>query len=193
MTGVRVIMSNELECYNCREYFKHNTLIKIDKSIIVEAKEKQKEIEECKRELGELRKDYFSVIEKEIRRQQIRNIFFLDYLPSGFEAKDYDVSCNKDGSVRLWVKENKEGYDLYIGGKGGVKAPKNCRALFCGFDGVEQIKFQKNFKTENVKNMCGMFAGCCSLETLDLSNFDTGNVLDMSRMFSDCTQLKKYI
>ena len=33
-----------------------------------------------------------------------------------------------------------------------------------------------NFKTDNVKNMSGMFNGCYFLEELDLSNFNTNNV-----------------
>ena len=48
-----------------------------------------------------------------------------------------------------------------------------------------------NFKTDNVKNMSGMFNGCSFLEELDLSNFNTNNVTNMSGMFKGCQQLKE--
>ena len=48
-----------------------------------------------------------------------------------------------------------------------------------------------NFKTDNVKNMSGMFNGCYFLEELDLSNFNTNNVTNMSGMFKGCQQLKE--
>ena len=48
-----------------------------------------------------------------------------------------------------------------------------------------------NFKTDNVKNMSGMFNGCSFLEELDLSNFNTNNVTNMSGMFKGCQRLKE--
>ena len=38
--------------------------------------------------------------------------------------------------------------------------------------------------------MDGMFYGCSSLKTLNLSNFNTNNVTDMMWMFYDCSSLK---
>ena len=35
------------------------------------------------------------------------------------------------------------------------------------------------------------FAGCSSLEYLDLSNFDTSNVTTMEFMFNGCSNLKE--
>ena len=46
------------------------------------------------------------------------------------------------------------------------------------------------FDTSHIDNMCSMFEGCRSLETLDLSSFDTSNVIDMAFMFSGCSSLK---
>ena len=43
-----------------------------------------------------------------------------------------------------------------------------------------------NFKTDNVKNMSGMFNGCSFLEELDLSNFNTNNVSNLKEMFYGC-------
>ena len=38
-------------------------------------------------------------------------------------------------------------------------------------------------------NMVGMFSGCSSLTSVDLSSFDTSKVTDMSSMFSGCSSL----
>ena len=48
-----------------------------------------------------------------------------------------------------------------------------------------------NFKTDNVKNMSGMFNGCYFLEELDLSNFNTNNVTNMKEMFYNCSSLEE--
>ena len=44
--------------------------------------------------------------------------------------------------------------------------------------------------TSKVTDMSGMFSGCSSLASLDLSSFDTSKVTDMSGMFSGCSSLK---
>lgn len=159
---------------------------------------------------GELRRDYFSVIEDEIGEDEIRNIFVLDTVPEDPGTEKYDVSYEEDNSVVLWTKKKeeeddlyidgirfknlsacREGYDLYIGGRGGIKAPEDCSNLFGGYKNVKKILFQKNFKTEKVRNMRGMFWGCRQLEKIDVSNFSTYNVRSMSGMFNECNQLEE--
>ena len=44
-------------------------------------------------------------------------------------------------------------------------------------------------KTDNVTDMGGMFYGCSSLTSLDLSGFNTENVTDMGLMFVGCSSL----
>ena len=39
--------------------------------------------------------------------------------------------------------------------------------------------------------MSGMFYGCSSLQSINLSSFNTNNVKYMSRMFEGCFSLKK--
>lgn len=75
---------------------------------------------------GKLKRDYFSVIEKQIQKEQIQNIFFLEHLSLNSDKNNYDVSAEGDGTVRLWVEKNREGYDLYISGEGGIRAPQDC-------------------------------------------------------------------
>ena len=45
------------------------------------------------------------------------------------------------------------------------------------------------FDTSKVTDMRGMFEGCGSLTSLDLSSFDTSKVTDMEEMFSGCESL----
>ncbi len=46
-----------------------------------------------------------------------------------------------------------------------------------------------NFNTANVTDIGGMFYGCSSLTSLDLSNFNTANVTNMYAMFGGCSGL----
>lgn len=140
---------------------------------------------------GELRRDYFSAIENGIGEDEIRNIFVLDTIPEDPGTERYDVSYEEDSSVVLWTEKKGEGYDLYIGGRGGIKAPEDCSNLFGGYKNAKKILFQKNFKTDKVKNMRGMFWGCRQLEKIDVSNFCTYNVRSMSGMFNECNQLEE--
>ena len=60
---------------------------------------------------------------------------------------------------------------------------------------IETITFTKYIKknmnvTSKIFNMKGMFFGCLSLKTLDISMFDTSKVMNMSSMFSECISLE---
>lgn len=46
-----------------------------------------------------------------------------------------------------------------------------------------------NLKTNNVTDMSGMFGGCSSLASLDVSSFNTAKVTSMSNMFWNCRKL----
>lgn len=138
---------------------------------------------------GELRYDFFSVIEQKINKDEIQNIIFEDLEKQTTLTKSYDVSSKQDGSVVLWITENENGYDLHIGGKNSVKAPENCRSLFRGFSNVRSIVFRDSFKTDHVEYMNHMFAECEGLVELDLSGFVTMNVVNMQYMFSGCKRL----
>ena len=60
--------------------------------------------------------------------------------------------------------------------------------MFAGCEDL--IKIVIPFNTSNVRNMSGLFSGCSSLKTIDLSSFDTSNVEDMSYMFRQCESLR---
>ena len=54
--------------------------------------------------------------------------------------------------------------------------------MFAGCSSLTSLNLS-NFNTNNVNNMSFMFAGCSSLTSLNLSNFNTNNVNNMSNMF----------
>ena len=60
--------------------------------------------------------------------------------------------------------------------------------MFSGCKSLTSLDLS-TFDTRNVTNMGSMFYGCKSLTTLDLSSFDTGNVTDMRSLFQDCNAL----
>ena len=121
--------------------------------------------------------------------KKVLRIVFLD-TAFGCGKQAWDVSEKRDGSVMAWLKKRggilDRCYDLYIGAEGGVSAPEDSSYLFAGFKGLEELNFQGNFDTSNVRNMKGMFFECSSIRTMDIDCFDTSQVTDMSYMFSCC-------
>ena len=67
--------------------------------------------------------------------------------------------------------------------------PKYTSYMFLYLTALENIEEMEKLNTENTEDMMGMFAGCESLTSLDLSSFDTRNVKNMSNMFSGCESL----
>ena len=54
--------------------------------------------------------------------------------------------------------------------------------MFAGCHSLENINLS-NFNTQNVNDIHSMFKRCCSLTNINLSNFNTQNVKDMDYMF----------
>ena len=71
----------------------------------------------------------------------------------------------------------------------------NCTTLtstdywFYGCRNLQTITGISNLTTSNVTSMCGMFAACASLTSLDVSGFNTENVTSMYVMFAACASL----
>lgn len=122
-------------------------------------------------------------------RKEIGTLTFLDSLENAPEGA-MDVSQEGNGSVLCWFKSATEGYDMYIAGEGGVKAPQDCSTLFAFYSNLRRINFNNCFFTENVTSMHDMFLLCKRLETLDLQGWDTSHVTDMSFLFSRCESLE---
>ena len=82
-------------------------------------------------------------------------------------------------------------YGLYIVSENKLKAPADMSYFFADFANLKSINGLDKLDTSAVTNMQGMFAGCSSLKTLDLSELKTENVTDMSFMFRGCSSLEE--
>jgi len=80
-------------------------------------------------------------------------------------------------------------HTIYIQGNGGVRANEDSSFWFAGFSALTTIEGLEYFNTSNTTNMEGMFNGCTSLTSLDLSSFDTSKVTRMGGMFAVCKSL----
>ena len=60
---------------------------------------------------------------------------------------------------------------------------------FCECPNITTITGIETLKTDNVTDMSGMFFGCSSLTSLDVSGFKTDNVTGMNSMFTNCSSL----
>ena len=68
--------------------------------------------------------------------------------------------------------------------------PKRCDMWFLNCNNLTSIKgIEENLNTSEVTDMSGMFTGCESLTTLDISGFNTEKVYTMMGMFAECKKL----
>lgn len=126
----------------------------------------------------------------EILREEIRSVTFLSSLEEAEGKDSTDISALGDGSVLLWYSGDEGAYDVYIAAKGKIHAVDNtCKDLFSFCYDLEEINFNDSFDTSNATDMGGMFSGCLSLKSLDVSGFNTSKVTFMAEMFSTCASL----
>jgi len=120
-----------------------------------------------------------------ITREQIESIKILDKIEIPEGATSFDVSESQNKSIMAWYQDtNNNGlYEVYIGGKRGVKANPNSQFLFSSLSELTSIDL-KNLDTYHVESMYGMFYNLSNLTTLDLSSFNTSKVINMGGMFS---------
>ena len=67
--------------------------------------------------------------------------------------------------------------------------PQSTEIWFIDLKKLRKIEGLTNLNTSEVTTMRGMFYGCWSLTSLNLSNFKTENVQDMREMFEGCENL----
>ena len=132
--------------------------------------------------------DDLRVFQSGILRKNVASITFLDTVTDAPEDA-WDVSEEGNGRVLAWVTGQAPAYELYIAGRGGVRAPENCFGLFAGYANAASITFGTAFDTSEVTDMGSMFTLCVKLTNLDVHNFDTSHVTDMHYMFSGCYSL----
>ncbi len=138
------------------------------------------------------------VFDSALLRSEVTDIVITDSLRE-MSAAAWDVSESGNGRVMAWTSQTADGLTLYIGGKGGVSLGESARGLFQGYTALKSFNCRQSKKTvlrtDRVKDMSHMFAGCVSLEKLSLgitnTYLDTENVTDMSYMFADCASLEE--
>lgn len=121
---------------------------------------------------------------------QIKRITFVPTLQQA-PSDAVDVSSSGDGKVLAWIQPYGDGYDLFIGGEGGVYAPENCHTLFALMPNLTAIDFGGCFYTDNTTDISSMFFGCESLQDLDLSGFKISGITSMYATFYSCKALEK--
>ena len=121
---------------------------------------------------------------------EILSVTFLNTL-AGKPGQYWDVSERQDGGVLAWAREQKNGYDFYIAGKGGVAGNPDSSRLFKDCYRMKEVRFRNCFDTSRVTDMSGMFDGCVSLNDLDISSFDTAAVTSTINMFYGCSGLAR--
>ena len=133
--------------------------------------------------------DEKTIFGKELDRSKIRTVYFLNSKRNiGEDA--WDVSEEQNGRVLAWTKEEEGGLlGLYIAADGNIIANRDSSYLFGSYGNLENIFGLEFLQTCQTEDMNGMFCGCKSLKTLDLSRFDTSQVKTMIDIFKDCSSL----
>ncbi len=67
--------------------------------------------------------------------------------------------------------------------------PTSCSKWFYNLENLKGIYFLNYLNTSKVTDMSGMFYGCASITSLDLSQLNTENVTTMKSMFAGCSSL----
>ena len=117
-------------------------------------------------------------------RKDVKTLTFQSSLQNA-PSSAWDVSEAGDRSVLAWMDNG----DLYVAANGKIAPNPYASWLFQGFVNLKTINFGNCFVTSNAIWMSGMFDGCSSLTSLDLSGFDTSSVASMYAMFYDCSNL----
>ncbi len=117
-------------------------------------------------------------------RKDVKTLTFQSSLQN-VPSSAWDVSEAGDRSVLAWMDNG----DLYVAADGAIAPNSNASWLFQKFVNLKTISMGNCFVTSSVTRMSGMFDGCSSLISLDLSGFDTSSVTGMYAMFFGCSNL----
>ena len=118
-------------------------------------------------------------------RNDVHGIYVLDTLDSAPNTA-IDLSAAGDGSVLGWLDSNNI---LYIAGDGGVKAPKDCSALFAWYENAKIIDLGGNLHTDDTTDFQYMFYHCYKAQQINLSGMNTEKADTFSKMFAYCQSI----
>ena len=128
--------------------------------------------------------DEKNIIEIEIYSDAEGEVKFLNGFSNSIEKMyvNNEEMTEKKTSISMNINETKN-----IKIKFQDDFNSSCMGMFCPLVKIKKIKFI-NFS--GCTHTPGMFQGCSSLESLDLSTFDTSKVGTMGAMFMGCSSLK---
>ncbi len=131
-------------------------------------------------------------------RDSIVEVVFKDTLDTdGKVIKGWNIGEVPSMDVAAWIELNSEEtakasadrYNLYLGAEGGFYMNSNIAYLFKDFVNLKKVSGFENVSTELLTNAEGVFSGCISLQSVDLTTWNTSKVITMSRMFYQCYEL----
>ena len=96
------------------------------------------------------------------------------------------ANCHNICSTKCWFKEFRNLTSVVGLNNLDTSKVTHMGGMFFGCQSLQSLDLS-SFKTTKVKSMNSMFEDCKSLRSLDLSSFDTSEVTDMSGMFYNCT------
>ena len=110
--------------------------------------------------------------------------FYYDHLK--FDRNGRNIEGKK------WREKHKDDIETVYFDESFANCHNICstREWFRELKNLTSVVGLNNLDTSKVTHMGGMFFGCQSLQSLDLSSFDTSKVIDMSCMFCDCQSLQ---
>lgn len=76
-----------------------------------------------------------------------------------------------------------------VAGLSCIGAPSNISGMFSGCTTLTTLDLSE-FNISNVTDMSGMFNGCSNLETIYVQNFNTEGILNSEKMFAGCNNLR---
>jgi len=126
-----------------------------------------------------------SSVEYDSRDTLIRNLSFVDMLPSTVDENTPKVNIALDGEIPVyayWVANDKV---IYINTEANkIYANSDSSYMFCSMVALTSLTLPSSFDTSNVTNMRFMFYDMDALTSFTLpDSFNTSKVTDMRTMF----------
>ncbi len=183
----------EAENMVCHENGTYKYLVKLNKSV--------KEIQNGK----EVNKYNVSIFyDEEGIYQKIQNVYFVDYINTSKAIKTWELGDTNRGTksdeVMGWLEKTpneNDSYDLYIGSKGPMRAPKDMDYAFNSFTNLKKISGNA-LDTSEVISLSNTFVNCTNLVDIGaLAYWDVSKVTNTSYMFygtqiSDLTPIRNW-
>ena len=117
--------------------------------------------------------------------------FYYDTRRGSRPGTNYELTVDDDEWFMIWYNDIHSSVTQVVFDPSFADArPTSTSMWFFDMEHLESIIGMEDYlNTSEVTDMGGMFEGCKSLTSLDVSNFNTANVTHMGGMFYDCRSL----